>query len=682
MVNPFKKSVSDKLAVPLIIILAVAVLLMMWWQLSLIYQPVIYLNGILPPPSAEEIKQSKKVSETIKQFASVDDFKKYLTLTQDLSSGSGVSGGIATLNARSEGMAVSAPSSDKAIATPARVSETNVQVLGIDEPDIVKTDGQNIYYSGQQLYYSKVQPMMAPVDSIRAMPPYQTPVGLTQIITAWPPTSLAKAGEIKQSGDLLVIKDKKILVVLADQKIFGFAVDNPQAPVEKWQISLAENTSLKTARLKDGKLYLITQNYINYNQPCPMPLLKLGEKSLVLPCTEIYHPITAVPTDVTFSILAIDPVSGQVDKKTAVTGSSAQSLVYMSNDNLYLTYSYQGDTVAFLLDFFQTTGQKTIPNEVLQKLVKLNSYDLSAPAKRLEMQAILEKYFNSLGADEKLQKQNDLANQLSVYYQANLRQTESTGIMKISLAKFTVMATGVVPGYPLNQFSLDEYQGNLRVATAIGNNGWWGFPVNVGSVKSTNDVYVLDGSLGILGAVKDLGLSERIYAVRFIAGQGYVVTFRQTDPFYVLDLSNPKAPRLSGELKIPGYSGYLHPLAEHKILGVGQEGSQVKLSLFDVSNPQAPQEVSKYLLNEYYSEAINNHHAFLQDEKKEVFFLPGGQGGYIFSYAKDQLQLTKAISGEAISRAVYLNDYLYLIGQQKIIVINEATWEKVKELAL
>ena len=124
----------------------------------------------------------------------------------------------------------------------------------------------------------------------------------------------------------------------------------------------------------------------------------------------------------------------------------------------------------------------------------------------------------------------------------------------------------------LDEFALDEYQGNLRVATTIGaSRNFFGFGFN--SADSVSDVTVLDANLKELGAVQDLGKSEQIYSVRFIQDKGYVVTFRQTDPFYVLDLTNPNSPRLRGELKIPGFSSYLHPISKDEILGIGREGS-------------------------------------------------------------------------------------------------------------
>jgi uncharacterized secreted protein with C-terminal beta-propeller domain len=182
----------------------------------------------------------------------------------------------------------------------------------------------------------------------------------------------------------------------------------------------------------------------------------------------------------------------------------------------------------------------------------------------------------------------------------------------------------------------------------------------------------------IMGSVKGLGLTERIYSARFIGDKGYLVTFRQTDPFYILDLSNPAAPKMTGELKIPGFSSYLHPISATRILGVGREEGKVKLSLFDVSNKYNPTEVSKYMLDEGWTEVENNHHAFLIDERHNFFFIPGGKGGYIISYTGDKLDLVKAMSQEGVRRAVYVNDFLYILGDRDMSIWNEKTWEKIR----
>jgi inhibitor of cysteine peptidase len=165
-----------------------------------------------------------------------------------------------------------------------------------------------------------------------------------------------------------------------------------------------------------------------------------------------------------------------------------------------------------------------------------------------------------------------------------------------------------------------------------------------------------------------------------MGNSGYVVTFKETDPLYVLDLSNASAPKVVGELKIPGYSSYLHPLTDTLLVGIGKEDAQVKVSLFDVSNPGQPTEVGKYLLTDYWSQIMSTHHAFLQDAKHHLFFLPGDKGGYVFGYENNTLKLIKAIEGTGIKRALYINDNLYLVADNKMTVVSETDWKTVDTL--
>lgn len=173
------------------------------------------------------------------------------------------------------------------------------------------------------------------------------------------------------------------------------------------------------------------------------------------------------------------------------------------------------------------------------------------------------------------------------------------------------VGSGSVDGMPLNQFSFSEHDGVLRVATTTAD-GTTGETVSQVATLRENE-----GRLEQIGLLGGLGKTERIYAVRFLGTQGYVVTFRQTDPLYVIDLSDPASPQLKGELKIPGFSAYLHPIGDGRLLGVGQDatdegrrlGSQ--LSLFDVSDPASPKQLATHDLRSYGSSAEYDHHAFL-----------------------------------------------------------------------
>ncbi len=191
------------------------------------------------------------------------------------------------------------------------------------------------------------------------------------------------------------------------------------------------------------------------------------------------------------------------------------------------------------------------------------------------------------------------------------------------------LASGEVPGYLLNQFSMSESGGFLRVASTSAPI-WWGGTVPQVPSQSYITVLATHGDqLTPVAQLSGLGRGQKIYSVRFVGNIGYVVTFRQVDPLYTLDLSNPTAPRVAGQLELQGYSSYLHPLGQGLLLGVGQdvgatnEPSGSQLELFDVSNPAAPRLVDKTSLGQGSSTQVNyDHHAFLYWPQTGLAVLP------------------------------------------------------------
>eukprot|EP00594_Rhizosolenia_setigera_P011324 CAMPEP_0178977794 /NCGR_PEP_ID=MMETSP0789-20121207/24736_1 /TAXON_ID=3005 /ORGANISM="Rhizosolenia setigera, Strain CCMP 1694" /LENGTH=841 /DNA_ID=CAMNT_0020667331 /DNA_START=28 /DNA_END=2550 /DNA_ORIENTATION=- len=189
-------------------------------------------------------------------------------------------------------------------------------------------------------------------------------------------------------------------------------------------------------------------------------------------------------------------------------------------------------------------------------------------------------------------------------------------------ASASPLATGILPGYTLNQFSFDFYNDHLRVATSTSANRRWNHENGSFDVfaESTNQVLVSeikDGSINIVGELTGLGPTERVYAVRFLADRGFVVTFQQIDPFYTLDLTDPTKPTMMGELKIPGFSNYLHPVDDDYILAIGQDADEMgrttglQVALFDVSDMSNPEQIAKYVVEgSSYSSAQNDHYAF------------------------------------------------------------------------
>ena len=613
----------------------------------------------------------------MQKFASVADFQSYVAEANDIYTNGYGGGGTFGVRKGSVNALYAVAQEDSSLTagaaapvpSPTRVSDTNVQVAGIDEPDVLKTDGKQIYFSPEMYYYYRET---FAAESSSSMPPQMT--SAIKVINALPAANLSLAGNISgKNGDLLLYKDT--LIIFSGNSIYGYDVSNPQSPESKWEMELDGSSYVTASRLYNGKIYLVTQTWVGSIEPYYSPVTVDGV-ALKIDYTNVYHPLVPVSVDVTYTAMVCDPLTGDVENTVSFVGSSSSSVIYMSENALYVAYSYDEGVRQFYFNFYTQECSDIFPASVIAKIAAVEGYDISDAAMLTELNVLTDKYLSSLSSDDRSQAENEIYNRLSKYYDNHKRDVVKTGIVKIGLDGFQISATGSVPGTLLNQFSLDEYDGNLRIATTVeGNFGmFWGMGT------SANDIYVLDSNLQIVGSIQGLGLTEKIYSARFIGDKGYLVTFRQTDPFYVLDLSDPQNPQLKGELKIPGYSAYLHPISETRILGIGQESSKVKISLFDVADAANPAELDKYVMSDYWSDILNTHHAFLMDTEHEIFFVPGSNGGYIFSYAGDKLELVKAVGDIQAKRAIYINDYLYIVGDDQVVVLDETDWTTVSEL--
>ncbi|MFD9738622.1 beta-propeller domain-containing protein [Umezawaea sp. NPDC059074] len=236
------------------------------------------------------------------------------------------------------------------------------------------------------------------------------------------------------------------------------------------------------------------------------------------------------------------------------------------------------------------------------------------------------------------------------------------------------VASGVVDGTPLNKYSFSEYAGHLRVATTSA--------FNPASSQSSVTVFKRDGdTLVQTGKVGGLGVGERIHSVRFLGAVGYVVTFRQTDPLYTLDLADPAKPRVVGELKINGYSAYLHPAGDGRLIGVGQDATDkgrvtgTQVSLFDVRDPAKPQRLAQYHLPGASSEAEYDPHAFLYWQPTGLLVLPvtgqyGDNGGSLVLSLSDkgfsELGTVRHPSG-TLRRALVIGDDLWTVSDAGVM---------------
>ncbi len=217
-----------------------------------------------------------------------------------------------------------------------------------------------------------------------------------------------------------------------------------------------------------------------------------------------------------------------------------------------------------------------------------------------------------------------------------LPTTESTDIYRFALqdGNASLMSRGTVPGRLLNQFSMDWYGEVLRVATTT---GW---ASRTGTSPSVNQVYTLDAMMNILGGIPDIAPGEQIYSARFLGNRGFLVTYRTVDPLYALDLTDPRKPFIQGELKIPGYSDYLHPYDENHLIGFGKDSVELasdwdpgstwayyqgmKVALFDVTDLGAPRLMDEVHIGDRgtYSELLTNHRALLFSKSRNLIAFP------------------------------------------------------------
>jgi Beta propeller domain len=242
-------------------------------------------------------------------------------------------------------------------------------------------------------------------------------------------------------------------------------------------------------------------------------------------------------------------------------------------------------------------------------------------------------------------------------------------------------ASGEVTGYVINQFAMSDHDGVLRVASTE-------FPLWWGGAQTDSESFVTtleqrDGQLVKLGRQGGLGRGERIFGVRFIGDAGYIVTFRQVDPLYVVDLSRPSDPVVRGELKIRGYSAYLHALGPDLLLGLGQDATEegrvlgTQVSTFDVSDPRRPALLRRVTLGKAWSEAEWDHHAFLYWPRTTLAVLPlqasvpGRKGGEEFLSAAVVLRVRRTAldvegmithpGSAGIRRSLVVGDVLYTL---------------------
>ena len=287
----------------------------------------------------------------------------------------------------------------------------------------------------------------------------------------------------------------------------------------------------------------------------------------------------------------------------------------------------------------------------------------------------------------------------SIYGESD-SDVNQTSIRKVSYGEGILEGAGQtkLSGVLNDSFSIDEYDGYLRLVTTVTKTEGQTrgiVPLLAPEPSEFNSLYVLDENLKIVGEIRDLAEGESVYSARFMGKTGYFVTFRQVDPLFSVDLSDPAAPKILGELKIPGFSEYLHPYGDGLLLGIGMDVDEsgvttegVKLSMFDISDPSDVREVQKYVIEDMYGTDVYDYRSVFADVEKNLFGFTAygsGQKYYIFSYDENKgfrQEFERTLGGYGSTRGLYIGDRFYLVSGNTIEAYALDGFEKVGDLVL
>jgi hypothetical protein len=469
-----------------------------------------------------------------------------------------------------EGDTRGAPAAAAPAGSSDEFSGTNVQEVGVDEPDLVKTDGKHVF--------AVVDDSLRAVDVRGAAP------------------KLAGTLKLDGYGHELLLFGTRLLIVstvqLPGQGGGGPVADSPAiyygGATRLTEVDVSDPGAMKVVRTLDAdgdyvsaRLRGGTARVAIASSPRPIPLAE-GDGSFekrqraAIRRTRLK---TWVPS---------------YQLRNARTGKSVRrSLVRCRAARRPVVFSGLGMLTVLTIDL-----EKGLPPVDSDGLMTDARTVYGSPS---SLYVATERWVEPAG-DRPLP-----SGQATTIHRFDTRDSDHT----------TFRASGSVRGFVLNQWSLSEHDGRLRVATTE-EPLWWTGPTRAESESFVTVLEERSGALEQVGQVGGLGRGERIYAVRFAGDAGYVVTFRQVDPLYTLDLSSPAKPRVAGELKIVGYSAYLHPIGDDLLLGVGQDATEegrtkgTQLSLFDVSDLASPKRLSGLAVGHgAHSEAEFDHHAFL-----------------------------------------------------------------------
>ncbi len=495
-------------------------------------------------------------------------------------------------------------------------SGTNVQVDGVDEGDILKTDGKHIYIlrngyltiveSDSMTELSTVAIEGREYASVSQIYIYGDKLAAILSVDEWY-KNYVQSGE--EDRDYSINYGQETVTVIYD-------ISDRNAPkVEK---TFSQSGNLVSSRMTDGKLYLITSEQIWTNNI-------LEDK-----------PETYVPA------IAVDGAESLIACKDICIFPEIESTVYNIIACVDMESAQQFESVKAALG-----GYGTVYADTDSLVLALSSYE----------------YEESEGVQDGKN-----------YVKTESRYETAIILYDIKDGVITEKASGTIPGSLLNQFSIDEYNGYYRFVTT--DNSWTQTIYTDGldryeyDSSESNGLYILNGNLELVGYVDELAKDENVKSVRFDGDVAYFVTFRQVDPLFTVDLSNPENPKIMSELKIPGFSSYLHKFGEGRLLGLGFDADEdtgwtkgLKLSMFDTSDPYNVTEKHKLILEENWSEAIYNHKAILVSVEKNLIAFPAEDGYFVYGYNDE--------SGFFLKNEVEVDDYYYYIGASRGLFIGD-----------
>ncbi|OLC34121.1 MAG: hypothetical protein AUH84_05515 [Thaumarchaeota archaeon 13_1_40CM_4_38_7] len=502
-------------------------------------------------------------------------------------------------------------------------SATNIQVSNVDEPDFLKNDGKYAYILSQ--------------DKLTIVDAY--PGDTAKIVSK---VGLDVKGQSLQN--MFLNKDRLVIFYNGNDEQYSIpkydyipnTVYTPTTHAIVIDVSDRENPKILknyevngnyfSARMIGNYVYFISTSNVDYNNPIP-PVVRQSSQAIISPPVYYYD---MPESNYNFNtVTSFDIFGDKINSQTYLMGSTGT--LYVSTDAIYIAYQknypyYYGIDSK---DRFFNAIVPLLPDDVQNRIKSISQSEMDPDTKWAQISDLMQNTYNNMPESDKTQLFGKIQRALQDYNTKAQEDSTKTVIEKITIDNETLkyVAHGQVPGYLLNQYSMDQSGNKFRVATTSQ------YYNQANGNGQSNNVYVLDESLNIVGSLEKIAPNEKIYSARFMGDKLYLVTFHRIDPFFVIDLS-ADTPKVLGALKIPGYSSYLHPYDENHIIGIGKEVTQtqygnseplgVKISLFDVSDVSNPVTVDTYEIGgpTSNSDVLSDPKALLFDKEKNILSLP------------------------------------------------------------